>query len=189
MVKDETLVGAIFIYRTEVRAFTDKQIDLVKNFAAQAVIAIENTRLLQELRARTDDLSESLQQQTATSEVLQIISSSPSDLAPVFEKMLENATRVCGAEFGSMTLVEGDTQRQAALYNAPRLSRRCESTRSCRFIHEARSPPPSAPNRWSRSKTCATILPTSRAIQRRSSSQSLAARARSSSCPCCGMTR
>ena len=119
MVKDETLVGAIFIYRTEVRPFTDKQIDLVKSFAAQAVIAIENTRLLQELHARTDDLSESLQQQTATSEVLQIISSSPSDLAPVFEKMLENATRVCGAEFGSMNLVEDGLVRQAALYNAP----------------------------------------------------------------------
>ena len=92
---------------------------MLQQFAAQAVIAIENTRLLSELRERTDDLSESLQQQTATSEVLQVISSSPGDLTPVFDKMLENATLVCGAEFGSMVLIEGDTLRQAAFYNAP----------------------------------------------------------------------
>src|SRR5262249_35113559 len=91
----------------------DKQVALVETFAAQAVIAIENTRLLNELR-------QSLRQQTATSEVLEIISSSPSDLGPVFDKVLENATRVCGAELGSMVLVEdNDLMRQAALYNAP----------------------------------------------------------------------
>jgi signal transduction histidine kinase len=119
MLKDNELVGAIIIYRQEVRPFTDKQVELVRSFASQAVIAIENTRLLKELRQRTDDLSESLEQQTATSEVLEIISSSPGELEPVFQKMLENATRVCGAKFGVMGLFEGDTFRRVAVHNLP----------------------------------------------------------------------
>ena len=112
MVKQNEVVGAIAIYRTEVRPFTDKQTELVTNFAAQAVIAIENARLLNELR-------ESLQQQTATSEVLKVISSSPGELEPVFSAMLENATRICEAKFGNLFLYEGGVFRTAALYGAP----------------------------------------------------------------------
>jgi two-component system, NtrC family, sensor kinase len=120
MLKDNEVVGAILIYRQEVRPFTDNQIELVQNFAAQAVIAIENTRLLNELRQRTDDLSESLQQQTATADVLKVISSSPSDLRPVFQSVLENATRLCEAKFGTLYLHDGESFRFAADVGAPR---------------------------------------------------------------------
>ena len=114
------MIGVIAIYRQEVRPFTDKQIELVKNFAAQAVIAIENARLLSELRQRTDDLTESLEQQTATSEVLKVISSSPGDLEPVFQAMLENATRICEAKFGNMFFPKKEEVfRTVAIYGAP----------------------------------------------------------------------
>ncbi len=119
MLKENELVGAFAIYRVDVRPFTDKQIALVQNFAAQAVIAIENTRLLNELRQRTTDLTELLEQQTATSQVLSVISSSPGELEPVFRAMLENATRICGARFSNLWLRESHNFRIAATHGAP----------------------------------------------------------------------
>ena len=119
MLKEGRLVGAIVIYRQEVRPFSEKQIELVKNFASQVVIAIENARLLNELRQRTTDLTEALEQQTATSEVLQIISSSPGDLQPVFATMLENATRICDAKFGNVYLWDSDAFHLVARHNTP----------------------------------------------------------------------
>ena len=120
MLKEADVLGAIYIYRQEVRSFSDKHIALlVSSFTRQAVIAIENTRLLRELRQRTDDLSESLEQQTATSEVLHVISRSPGDLKSVFRTMLENATRICDAKFGVLQLYEDGAFRIGAIHNAP----------------------------------------------------------------------
>jgi signal transduction histidine kinase len=119
LLRDGTPIGALSLNRAEPQPYTDKQIEVVQNFAAQAVIAIENTRLLNELRQRTADLGESLERQTATSKVLEVISSSPGDLKPVFESILENAVRLCGAKFGNLYLREGDGFRAAAMHNVP----------------------------------------------------------------------
>ena len=112
MFKDKELVGAIGIYRQEVRPFSDKQTELISNFAAQAVIAIENARLLNELR-------QSLEQQTATADVLRVISASPGDLEPVFQAMLQNATRICEANFGVLNLHDNGALRVGAMHNVP----------------------------------------------------------------------
>ena len=119
MLKENNLVGAIVIYRQEVRPFTDKQTELIKNFASQAVIAIENARLLNELRQRTNDLTEALGQQTATSEVLQVISSSPGDLKPVFQAMLSKAMHICEAKFGIMFDFANGAFRACSSYGLP----------------------------------------------------------------------
>jgi transcriptional regulator with GAF, ATPase, and Fis domain len=110
MVREDESIGAIVIYRQEVRPFTDKQITLVQNFAAQAVIAIEKARLL-------DELKQSLDRQIATSEVLSVISILSGELKPVFQTILANATRISSADYGSLSLCEGDAYRVVALHN------------------------------------------------------------------------
>jgi two-component system NtrC family sensor kinase len=112
-------IGIISVTRKEPGSFTAHHVQLVRTFADQAVIAIENVRLFDEVKARTRELTESLEQQTATSEVLEVISASTGELEPVFQKMLENATRVCGANFGVMTLYDGDNFRNVAFFNTP----------------------------------------------------------------------
>ena len=123
LMREGVPIGVIVLIRTTVRPFTDKQIKLATAFADQAVIAIENVRLFDEVQARTDDLAESLEQQTATSEVLKVISSSPGELQPVFQSLLENATRICGAKFGALWLREGELFRAVAVHGAPQAYR------------------------------------------------------------------
>src|SRR5262249_3925832 len=121
LLREGSWVGVRAMTRGTPHPFTTRQMELVTTFADQAVIAIENVRLFEEVQARTCELSESLQQQTATSEVLQVISSSPGELGPVFEAMLENATRICEAKFGVLFRSEGVALRAVALHGAPPL--------------------------------------------------------------------
>jgi GAF domain-containing protein len=119
LLREGVIVGALTVIRTQPRAFSQTQIELLETFADQAVIAIENVRLFDEVQTRTRELSEALEQQTATSEVLGVISSSPGQLEPVFEAMLANAMRICEAKFGQMYLRDGDAFRTVATHNAP----------------------------------------------------------------------
>src|SRR5262245_6112597 len=109
-------IGAIAIRRREVRPFSDRQIKLLETFADQAVIAIENARLIHEQQARNRDLTEALEQQTATSEILRVIASSPTDLQPVLDAVAENAARVCGANDSLIRLVDGAALRHVSQY-------------------------------------------------------------------------
>src|SRR5262249_20369925 len=119
LLREGIAIGTMFLGRSTVDPFTQQQIDLVSTFADQAVIAIENARLFDEVQARTRDLSESLEQQTATSEVLKVISSSPGHVQPVFSAILESAARLCDASFGNLYRCDGDDVRLVATYNTP----------------------------------------------------------------------
>ena len=114
MLREGVPIGVLGFARSDVRPFTDKQIELVETFADQAVIAIENVRLFDEVQARTRDVTEALEQQTATSEVLQVISSFPGDLDPVFNSILANARRICAAKFAHLLRYDGKLFHAAA---------------------------------------------------------------------------
>src|SRR5262249_5605313 len=139
MLREGVPIGVLGFARSDVRPFTDKQIELVETFADQAVIAIENVRLFDKVQARTRELTEALEQQTATSEVLHVISSSPGELEPVFQAMLENATRICEAKFGDLYLRDGDAFRMAATHNSP------SAYAAARRRDPLLRPPPDAP--------------------------------------------
>jgi GAF domain-containing protein len=119
LLREGTPIGVLVVQRKTVRPFTDKQVELVTTFADQAVIAIENVRLFDEVQARTRELSESLKQQTATADVLRVISSLPGQLEPVFQTMLTNAIELCGAKFGFLFRSEGDAFRTVAMHGVP----------------------------------------------------------------------
>ena len=119
LLKEQMVIGAIQIFRLEVRAFSDKEIALLCTFAEQAVIAITSAETYRALQARTDDLQEALAQQTATAEVLQVINANPGNLTPVFDAILEKAMRLCEAAFGGLFLFHGERVKAASLQGVP----------------------------------------------------------------------
>jgi GAF domain-containing protein len=143
LLKRDTVVGALVIYRCEVRPFTDQQLALVQTFADQAVIAIENVRLFNELQARNRELTEALEQQTATAEILRVISNSPTDVQPVFEAIAESAVRLCNGLFGSVYRFDGQLIHMVAQHNYPAVaieaSARLFPTRPGRHLFSARA--------------------------------------------------
>ena len=119
MLREGDAIGSLTMRRQEVQPFTDKQIALLKIFADQAVIAIENVRLLTELQTRNRALTEALEQQTATSEILKVISSSPTDTQPVFDAIIRNAVRLCGALYGAVYRLDGEVADLVGHHNVP----------------------------------------------------------------------
>jgi two-component system, NtrC family, sensor kinase len=117
LLREGTPIGVIILQRSTVRPFTDKQIELVATFADQAVIAIENVRLFEDVQKRTRDLSEALEQQTASSDILRVISSSPTDVQPVFDAIAASAVRLCGAKWSVVLRFDGELMDLAALHN------------------------------------------------------------------------
>ena len=146
------MTGAFFLCRQHVQSFTDKQIKLVQHFATQAVIAIENARLLNELRERTADLTEALGQQKAISGVLQLLSNSSGKLEPIFQAILENAVNICQAHFGNMFLCEDGAFRGVAMFNAP------ESYVRARMLAPFTRPPDSGLGRLAATKDIIQIV-------------------------------
>jgi two-component system, NtrC family, sensor kinase len=132
LLREDHSIGTILLRRTEVNPFSDKQVALLQTFANQAVIAIGNVRLFEEVQAKTHDLTESLQQQTATADVLKVISASPGELGPVFQAMLENAVRLCEAKFAMLFLLEDDQFRAVGMWNLPPVYREYLATHPIR---------------------------------------------------------
>jgi len=157
LLREGQSIGAITLRRFEVNPFSDKQIACCRPSLTRPVIAIGNVRLFDEVQAKTRDLTESLEQQTATSEVLEVISSSPGELQPVFQKMLENATRVCEANFGIMNLWDGEQFHSVADHNIPPAFAAYRSRRHFGRIPIVRSPPSSGRIRQPRFMTSGKV--------------------------------